>query len=117
VTYDRVVLAHYPFPAEIRSVTVLGDHTVPQGALKRNLWVFILMEYGGKLRVYLEEKHTEARLSARHGWAKDGSSTYSRINKRDTAVQKEPEVPDMFTNLVVDHFRKQIWFEKWVGRA
>lgn len=115
MTHDRVVLAYYPFPAEARSVTQLGDHTVPKGALSRTLWTFILMDYGGP-RVYLEETHIENRSSARHGWERDNSSTYSRTNKRDTAVQKEPEVPDMFKNLVLDYFKNQIRFETWQGR-
>lgn len=115
MTHDRVVLAYYPFPAEARSVTHLGDHTVPKGALSRTLWVFILMDYGG-LKVYLEETHIENRPSIRHGWVKDGNSTYSRTNKRDSVVQKEPEVPDMFKNLVLDYFKNQIRFETWSGR-
>lgn len=115
MTNDRVVLIYYPFPEEARSVTVLGDHTIPKGALKRDLWTFFLMDYGG-LSVYLEEKSTEVRISARHGWATDSNKTYNRTNKRDTAVQEEPEVPDMFKNLVVEHFRNQIWFRKWAER-
>jgi hypothetical protein len=115
VTHDRVVLAYYPFPTDLHSVTHLGEHTVPKGALIRELWTFILMDYGG-LRVYLEEKISEVRPSPRHGWVRKSDSTYHRTNKRDTAVQKEPEVPDMFKNLVLDYFRNQIRFEKWQGR-